>query len=54
MLDKETKDSIKYLALCKQKEQIEKEIQDIKAETQREKYGIDEKGLSKIANYFKD
>ena len=54
MLDKETRQDIKYLAMIKQKEQLEKEIKEFEDKEFKDKYGIEKSNISKISNYFKD
>ena len=49
MLDKETRDNIRYLALIKQKEQLEKEIEEIKEQGKP----VSKENLQKMVNYFK-
>ena len=54
MLDKETKENIKYLALCKQKEQLEKEIKQIEKENQSAKFGVKPGKANELKKYFQD
>ena len=54
MLDNETRADIKYLALIKQKEQLEKEIKELEEQNREAKTGITKTNLEQVKNYFKD
>ena len=54
MLDQETREDIKYLALIKQKEQLEKEIKEIEEQNLEARTGIKQSKMEMLKNYFKD
>ena len=54
MLDEEARDSIRYLTLLKQKEQLEKEIEEIKDKERESKTGIKKENLERLKGYFRD
>ena len=54
MLDNETRESIRYLALVKQKEQLEKEIKEFKEENKAKQLGLKSSNMNNLTNYFKD
>ena len=55
MLDNETRESIRYLALIKQKEQLEKEIEEFKKENKAQQLGLKSSSqMNQLADYFKD
>ena len=54
MLDNETKANIKYLTLLKQREQIEKELEEVKEMERESRTGITKENMEKLKDYFKD